>query len=106
MKDPTAEEIRTVIYQIIQYLLSHPQSGDTLENIVMWWIPSERLLPRWEEVEEAITYLEIHRWVISAVLPGGKKLYRLNPDKKPEAARLLQSLSEGQSVGGLDGPPI
>jgi uncharacterized membrane protein len=69
----------------------------------MWWIPSERLIPLSREVEDALRYLVDYGLIHEMILPGGKKWFRVNPDKKQEANQLLNSLSDG---GWFVGPSI
>jgi hypothetical protein len=103
LEEPLTQERGKVILEILKYLNKHPESGDTLENIAMWWIPPERIRPLLNQVEGAVGYL-VERGLIKEIpLPGGKRWYRVNLNKKKEAAQLLRSLSDD---GWFAGPSI
>jgi hypothetical protein len=75
--------------EILLYLASHPNAGDTLQNIAKWWIPFERLLPRWSIVEEALAYLVAQGLLTETILPGGQKFYKVVPGQRAKIAQLI-----------------
>jgi hypothetical protein len=93
MEQPLPERMKTVVQQITHYLIKHPESGDTLENIMMWWIPAEQNIPRLQEVEQALSHLVSEGLMTQSLLPGGKKWYKANPDKINQMTQYQQTLS-------------
>ena len=76
--------------EILEYLSKHPEAGDTLQNIAEWWIPFERLLPKWSVVQEAVAYLVAQGLISETVLPDGKKFYKVIPAQSTKIAELVQ----------------
>lgn len=76
--------------EILRYLAKHPEAGDTLQNIAKWWIPFERLLPKWSVVEEALAYLVAQGLITETSLPGGQKFYKVMPDQRATIVQLVQ----------------
>ncbi len=83
--------------EILQYVAKHPEAGDTLQNIANWWIPFERLLPKWTVVEEALAYLVTQGVIAETTLPGGQKFYKANLAQQHRITQLLQ----GEEVSRL-----
>lgn len=90
MAKALSPESRNATQEILRYLAKHPEAGDTLANIAKWWIPFERLLPRWKEVEEAIASLLAQGLISETVLPSGQKFYKLVPGQLERIVRLIE----------------
>ena len=44
--------------EITRYLQNHPQSADTLDGIVKWWLLRQRYRDTTEKVSHALSYLQ------------------------------------------------
>ena len=51
------DRIEAVADEIRRYLITHPQSCDTLEGIADWWIAQQRLYEAYEVVGKALELL-------------------------------------------------
>jgi hypothetical protein len=90
MTESLSPEVRNAVQEILRYLANHPDAGDTVENIAKWWIPFERLLPRWSVVEQALAYLIAQGLLAESTLPGGQRFYKVVPGERAKIARLVQ----------------
>lgn len=100
MQKSLSPETCKAIQEILRYLVDHPEAGDTLQNIAMWWIAPERLLPKWKEVkevEEALAYLVTQGVIAETTLPGGQKFYKAVLAQQHRITQLLQ----GEEVSDL-----
>jgi hypothetical protein len=87
-----------VIRHILQYWLVHPEAKDTLQGILQWWVPGDRVEQGTEAVQAALEVLVARRWVIRRQTLPAPALYGLNQDKREEIQAFLQGL-ENQPDG-------
>lgn len=69
----------TVIREILQYVLQHPDAKDTLDGIRQFWLSSRVTHLGRDSVQEALDYLaEEKGWLIKRVIRTSIALYGLD----------------------------
>ena len=75
MTQPHARLSR-VARDILGYLKRNPQAGDTLEGVVQWWVPQQRIYVAVQDVQRALSHLVKLRLVSRRkTTPHGPVLY-------------------------------
>ena len=70
---------------VLAYLHRHPEAADTLDGIVNWWLPSQRLDIARQRIEAALEALVAEGRLCRHALPGGTVLYALANHPSPRA---------------------
>ena len=83
--------------EVLQYLINHELAHDTVEGIVAWWLPEQRIEHAIIEVEAALRELAASKLVIARKSPDGRLHYRVNLKKKAAIRRRLNTKSEGST---------
>jgi hypothetical protein len=76
---------------IITYLLDRPESGDTIEGIIEWWISSDLREIEIEMTAGILRTLVEKGYLRIRNLKGLKPIYQLNVDNIAEARSFLTS---------------
>lgn len=76
--------------EVLQYLLNHERAHDTVEGIVAWWLPIQKIEYAINKVEAALRELVARELVLARKTPDGRIHYRMNPKKKPAIRRFLK----------------
>lgn len=63
--------------KILNYLIKHPQAGDTLEGIATWWLEQQRIEEIVDEVAEALDVLIKKGRVQALESQSGVTIYKL-----------------------------
>lgn len=74
---------------ILRYLVRHPNAQDTLEGISEWWILEDRIIQKYAEVQEALTFLVGQGFVLEKRIPNAGVFYCLNIEKKRQIEKLV-----------------
>lgn len=61
--------------EILRYLRAHPQAADTVDGIVMWWLPRQRYEEAVDRVQYALDDLVTRGLVDRITLVDGTVLY-------------------------------
>jgi len=61
--------------EILAYLDAHPQAADSLEGIVLWWLPRQRFVEARARIQESLEQLVDRGLVERTHLPDGTVLY-------------------------------
>jgi hypothetical protein len=56
-----------VAWDILQYLIRHPQARDSLKGVVHWWLPLQRIEAKVAEVESVLEQLVNRGWIMKSV---------------------------------------
>src|SRR5262245_61975958 len=48
---------RSLAEEVLEYLLNHPKAQDTIEGIVMWWLPTQQIPTAIDQIETALQEL-------------------------------------------------
>jgi hypothetical protein len=73
----------------MRYFVQHPHAADSLEGIARWRLLDQRARDLVAETGRAIEQL-VEEGLLEEVSAGGQTLYRLNPDKRDDARRLVE----------------
>lgn len=46
-----------ITYEILSYLIDHPDASDTLEGIIHWWLLEQKIKSQMEAVKKALAEL-------------------------------------------------
>jgi hypothetical protein len=65
---------------VVSYLRNHPDAADTLEGIVLWWLPLQRYEIGKARIERVLAQLIDAGILRGDQLPGGNKLYSFAED--------------------------
>ena len=94
---PTPQK-SSIVYDILAYLVDHPDAQDTIEGIVEWWLLEQRIKQATTQVNTALAQLTAEELVIPREGHTGQVLYRANRKKMQEIRRLLRQ--EGKKIKG------
>jgi len=84
-------QCRTVIHEILRYLLEHPDAKDTVDGIFKFWLPKGAAKQAKKEVREALDFLVIKKgWLTERNVHSSGKLYGLNKDHLGEIKVFLR----------------
>lgn len=86
-----------VAVEILSYLSDNPESQDTLEGIVEWWLLEQKIKNRTAEVKEALNELLDKGLIIEEKFSDSRPHYRVNRKKINEVRTYLESSREPNS---------
>ena len=89
-RDQCPTEESQIGYEILAYLADHPDSGDTLEGIVEWWLLERKIEHQIANVKEALAELVAKGWVLEYKTRDARIHYRINQRKQGEIQTLLK----------------
>ena len=75
MEDQSKKEI--LCRKILSYLEKHPNAGDTLEGIAVWWIEQQLIEELVDEVEEALESLVKKGLIQANISQPGLTIYKI-----------------------------
>lgn len=79
---------RTVIQEILNYLVVNKEAKDTLDGILEWWLPNDYAGLR-TEVQNALDFLILKKWLIKQEILASQKIYGINPERLDEIKSFL-----------------
>ena len=79
---------------IVDYLLKHPEAGDTLEGIACWWIGRVRIETDVDRVAGVVQTLVSGKFLIERDAGEGRKIYFLNRSRLDDLQELRNKLVE------------
>jgi predicted transcriptional regulator len=77
-------------YEILSYLVNHPDALDTLEGVAEWWVFAEKIRRGTLQVEQALAELVSKGLVIERKGRDGRSHYRVNRRKLREISSILK----------------
>jgi Fe2+ or Zn2+ uptake regulation protein len=75
MSPPDASGLTPPSAEILRYLRARPQAADTVDGIVMWWLPRQRHEEAVDQVQHALDDLVARGLVERITLVDGTVLY-------------------------------
>ena len=87
-----------IVHEILTYLAEYPDSNDTLEGIVEWWLLERRIENQTAKVKEALAEL-VAKGLLIEKERDGRIHYRINGRKHGEIQALLKERSDGTCFG-------
>jgi hypothetical protein len=82
-----------IFYEVLTYLLEHPEAQDTVEGIRDWWLERQRMKQQTEKVKAALAELVALGFVRERMGRDGRVHYRVDRRKTGEMRRLLDQRS-------------
>lgn len=76
-------------YEIVAYLVEHPEARDTLEGIVEWWFLEQEIKFQLTHVKETLAGLITRGLVCEKIGRDSRIHYSLNQGKYEEIQKLL-----------------
>ena len=73
---PCSSDKDTVASEILAYLAHHPQASDTLEGIVEWWLPQQKIEYQTRVVRQALAELVERGFLVKKVTRDSRVHYR------------------------------
>jgi hypothetical protein len=80
-------------YQILTYLVEHPEAQDTLEGIVEWWLLERAIKFQTARVKEALSELVAKGLILKYKGLDSQNHYRINQSKYEEIQELFKHKS-------------
>ncbi|HSB09204.1 MAG TPA: hypothetical protein VLM38_06805 [Blastocatellia bacterium] len=77
-------------YEILSYLVKHPDALDTLEGVAEWWVFAQKIDSRTLQVEQALGDLVSKGLVLERKGRDGRSHYRVNRRKLREISSFLK----------------
>jgi hypothetical protein len=75
---------------VLSYLAKNPSARDTLEGIVEWWLPEQRIKHDISEVKEVLADLTAKDLILAYETGDTRVHYRINREKEKEIRALLK----------------
>jgi hypothetical protein len=96
-----SSESTRIAYEILAYLIEHPDSSDTVDGIIEWWLLERKIEYQTAQVKEALIDLVDKGWLVEDKRMNSRTHYRLNQHKHGEIRTLLnqQSYAMGRTHG-------
>lgn len=79
-----------ISFEILGYLIEHPDAQDTADGIAQWWILERCVKSQAPLVNEAIDYLVERGLIVRRKAKDSKIHYRINRRKAREVSALLK----------------
>jgi hypothetical protein len=81
-----------VIREILRYLIDHPDAKDTIQGILLWWLPGDLAIWEEEDLREALELLVAKGWLTQRQTTPSQKIYGMNTEKLEEIKAFLRGL--------------
>ena len=86
----SSRDTTEISYDILKYLLEHPDAQDTLEGIVEWWLLERRVKDQTLKVKEALAQLVAEGFIIEQQGMDLRARYRINHTSLAKIESLLR----------------
>lgn len=80
-----------IAYDILAYLVSHPQAHDTLEGILEWWLLEQHIRRETTKVKEGLAILMACGFIQQSRGRDTRLHYSLNQTRLDEIAVVLEA---------------
>jgi len=81
--------MQKIAYEILAYMLEHPDAQDTLQGIAEWWLPGGDTRPNVTLVAEALAELTAHGLILARRGEDARAHYKVNRRKLKEISDVL-----------------
>ena len=85
-------------YEILAYLIKHPNAQDTMKGIMEWWLLEQKIEHEAAKVKNALGGLVAKHWILERKGKNSSIYYRINQDKYKEIQTLLNQRSLARSI--------
>lgn len=79
-----------IAHEILAYLAEHPDSQDTLDGIVHWWLLERKIKYQKVQVEEALSMLQEQGLIIERKLQDSSSSYLIDQGKQQDINAFLR----------------
>lgn len=79
-----------VAYEILAYLVKHPDAQDTLEGIMEWWLLEQQIEREVAKVKEALAELVAEGLILERKGRDSRSSYKINRHRLGEIRALLK----------------
>lgn len=90
MPNKTSDARTQLVQDILSYLAAHPQSEDSVEGIVEWWLLRHYVTQTRAAVRAALCELVTRRLVLERIGGDGRVTFRLNSRQRALALKLAR----------------
>lgn len=80
-----------IAYEVLAYLAEHPESQDTLEGIVEWWLLEREIKQQTALVRESLAELVARGLVVERVGPDSRVRYQVNRERMREVRDVVEA---------------
>ena len=80
-------------YEILAYLVDHPEAQDTVEGIVEWWLLEQQIKRQAANIKKTLTELVARGFILELKGEDSRTYYRINRQKLQEIRALLTQRS-------------
>jgi hypothetical protein len=88
---PRKDDRIEIAQHILRYLRANPEAKDTLEGIAEWWLLQSKIEEAVKRVSEAVEWLVANGYLLENRVTGSKTIYEINPTKRDEAMKFLET---------------
>ena len=92
--DECSHEKSQIAYEILAYMVEHPEAQDTLEGIVEWWLLEQHIARQTGKVKKALAELVTKGLILERKGEDSRAHYRINRRKYKEIQALLKQQSQ------------
>jgi hypothetical protein len=71
---------------ILNYLVEHPDAGDTLDGIVEWWLLNQKIRFETRIVSQAVAELVAQGLIVEQKGPDARTIYRAKRSNEDESS--------------------
>lgn len=87
-------EMSRIAHEVLVYLAEHPNSQDTLEGIVEWWMLEREIKRRTGLVREALVDLVAQGLILERRGSDSRVHYQINKARQREVCKLIKESPE------------
>jgi hypothetical protein len=87
-----------IYYDILSYLTEYPESQDTFDGIMHWWLLDREIKKRTLTVKEVLSELIQKDFINACKGPDSRVHYQINRDKYEEILCLLKQLESQTTI--------
>jgi hypothetical protein len=91
MKRSANTSIGPLADEILQYLIKHERAHDSVEGILTWWLPVQRIEQAIDNVEVALQELVARDFLIARKARDGRLHYGMNPKRQQDIRRRFEA---------------
>ena len=85
---------RKIAHEIMSYLAEHPDSKDTLEGIMQWWLLERKIIYQTNKIQEALAELIENGLVLEHKNRNSQISYSINQGKYGDILSLINQISD------------
>jgi hypothetical protein len=100
LREPSRNSGEEITKHILTFFLKTPNVADSFAGIARWRLLEEAVERSVARTETALRWLIAEGFLIEETIAGSRSMYRLNPEKRDEAERLVQGGQDSETGVG------